>query len=89
MIEQQRQPRAGVGRRDRVQVAQILRIEREDVIEAAEILATHEARRAGYDEGILLTEDGYIADGPGETSFCGKDGAIYFGSSDGYLYAVR
>jgi branched-chain amino acid aminotransferase len=41
------------------------------------MLATHEARRAGYDEAILLTEDGYIADGPGETIFCVKDGTIF------------
>jgi branched-chain amino acid aminotransferase len=41
------------------------------------MLATHEARRSGYDEAILLTEDGYIADGPGETIFVVKDGTIY------------
>jgi branched-chain amino acid aminotransferase len=41
------------------------------------MLATHEARRAGYDEAILLTEDGHIADGPGETIFMVKDGTIF------------
>jgi len=41
------------------------------------MLATHEARRGGYDEAILLTEDGYVADGPGETIFVVKDGTIY------------
>jgi len=41
------------------------------------MLATHEARRAGYDEAILLTEDGRIADGPGETIFMVKDGTIF------------
>jgi branched-chain amino acid aminotransferase len=41
------------------------------------MLATHEARRAGYDEAILLTEDGKIADGPGETVFIVKDGTIF------------
>ena len=41
------------------------------------MLATHEARRAGYDEGILLTEDGMIADGPGETIFVVKNGTLY------------
>jgi len=41
------------------------------------MLATHEARRSGYDEGILLTEDGLIADGPGETIFVVKNGTIY------------
>jgi branched-chain amino acid aminotransferase len=41
------------------------------------MLATHEARRAGYDEAILLTEDGAVADGPGETIFAVKDGTIF------------
>jgi branched-chain amino acid aminotransferase len=40
------------------------------------MLAVHEAQRAGYDEAILLTEDGYVADGPGETIFVVKDGTI-------------
>jgi branched-chain amino acid aminotransferase len=40
------------------------------------MLATHEARRAGYDEAILLTDDGYVADGPGENVFLVKDGTI-------------
>jgi branched-chain amino acid aminotransferase len=40
------------------------------------MLATHEARRAGYDEAILLTDDGYVADGPGENVFVVKDDVI-------------
>ncbi len=40
------------------------------------MLATHEATRAGYDEAILLTEDGYIADGSGENIFVIKDGVV-------------
>jgi branched-chain amino acid aminotransferase len=40
------------------------------------MLATHEARRAGYDEAILLTDDGYVADGPGENVFVIKDDVI-------------
>ncbi len=40
------------------------------------MLATTEARRAGYDEAIMLTGDGYIADGPGETIFVVKDGRL-------------
>jgi branched-chain amino acid aminotransferase len=40
------------------------------------MLATSEARRAGYDEAILLTDDGYIADGAGENIFVVKDGVI-------------
>jgi branched-chain amino acid aminotransferase len=41
------------------------------------MLATHEARRAGYDEAILLTQDGDIADGPGETIFAVKGGMVF------------
>jgi branched-chain amino acid aminotransferase len=40
------------------------------------MLATTEARRAGYDEAIMLSNDGYIADGPGETIFVVKDGRL-------------
>ena len=40
------------------------------------MLATTEAQRAGYDEGILLTADGYVADGPGENIFVVKNGVI-------------
>jgi branched-chain amino acid aminotransferase len=41
------------------------------------MLATMEARRGGYDEAIMLSHDGYIADGPGENIFVVKDGVIY------------
>jgi branched-chain amino acid aminotransferase len=41
------------------------------------MLATHEARRAGYDEAIMLTDEGTIADGPGENVFVVKEGIIY------------
>src|SRR6476620_3830003 len=41
------------------------------------MLATHEARRCGYDEAIMLSDNGYIADGPGETIFMVKDGEIF------------
>jgi branched-chain amino acid aminotransferase len=40
------------------------------------MLATAEARRAGYDEAILLTDDGYVADGAGENVFVVKHGVI-------------
>jgi branched-chain amino acid aminotransferase len=40
------------------------------------MLATTEARRAGYDEAILLTDDGYVADGPGENIFVVRKGTI-------------
>jgi branched-chain amino acid aminotransferase len=41
------------------------------------MLAVMEANRAGYDEAILLTDDGFIADGSGENVFIVKDGTIY------------
>ena len=41
------------------------------------MLAVMEANRAGYDEAILLTSDGFIADGSGENVFLVKDGTIY------------
>src|SRR5881409_3578466 len=41
------------------------------------MLAVTEANRAGYDEAILLTADGYVADGSGESIFVVNDGVIY------------
>jgi branched-chain amino acid aminotransferase len=40
------------------------------------MLAVTEAIRAGYDEAILLTAHGTIADGSGENIFIVKDGTI-------------
>jgi len=40
------------------------------------MLAVHEAARAGYDEAILLTGEGFVADGSGENVFVIKDGVI-------------
>src|SRR6266545_1703555 len=40
------------------------------------MLAVTEANRAGYDEAILLTADGFIADGSGENVFVVKNGQI-------------
>jgi branched-chain amino acid aminotransferase len=41
------------------------------------MLAVGEANRAGYDEAILLTAEGNLADGSGESLFIVKDGTIY------------
>ena len=41
------------------------------------MLAVTEANRAGYEEAILLTAEGYVADGSGENVFVVKDGVIY------------
>ncbi|HEY7538483.1 MAG TPA: branched-chain amino acid transaminase [Gaiellaceae bacterium] len=40
------------------------------------MLAVSEAQRAGYDEAIMLTPDGTVADGPGETIFVVKGGRL-------------
>ena len=40
------------------------------------MLAVNEANRAGYDEAILLTDDGFVADGSGENVFIVKDGML-------------
>src|SRR5829696_2512898 len=41
------------------------------------MLAVNEALDAGYDEAILLTSDGFVADGSGENIFVVRDGTIY------------
>jgi branched-chain amino acid aminotransferase len=40
------------------------------------MMGTTEARRGGYEEAILLTEEGLVADGPGENVFVVKDGVV-------------
>jgi branched-chain amino acid aminotransferase len=40
------------------------------------MLAVMEAARSGYEEAILLTQDGYVADGSGENIFVVRDGRI-------------
>jgi branched-chain amino acid aminotransferase len=41
------------------------------------VLATLEATQHGYDEGLLLDVEGYVAEGAGENLFMVKDGKIY------------
>jgi branched-chain amino acid aminotransferase len=41
------------------------------------MLAVTEAINAGYEEAIMLTHDGYVADGTGENIFVVNDGVIY------------
>jgi branched-chain amino acid aminotransferase len=41
------------------------------------ILATTEARRRGFDDGILLDLNGFVAEGPGANFFYEKDGVLY------------
>ncbi len=44
---------------------------------ANSILANMEATDHGYDEGLLLDVDGFVAEGAGENLFIVKDGVIY------------
>jgi len=44
---------------------------------ANSILANQEALDHGYDEGLLLDVDGFVAEGPGENLFLVKNGCIY------------
>jgi branched-chain amino acid aminotransferase len=41
------------------------------------MLACLEAQRSGYDEALMLTGDGFVADGPGENVFLVKDNVIF------------
>ena len=41
------------------------------------ILASQEAKDAGYDEALLLDIDGFVAEGPGANIFVEKDGLLY------------
>src|SRR4029079_3268339 len=49
----------------------------------------HEAQRAGYDEAIMLTPEGTVADGPGETIFVVKNGELSTpGLETGILHGI-
>ncbi|MDR3713254.1 MAG: branched-chain amino acid transaminase [Puia sp.] len=41
------------------------------------ILASQEAKAAGYDEALLTDMNGYVAEGPGANVFFEKDGVLY------------
>jgi len=41
------------------------------------ILATSEAKKAGFDEALLLDCEGFLAEGPGANLFFEKDGALH------------
>jgi branched-chain amino acid aminotransferase len=53
------------------------------------MLAVTEAQRAGYDEAIMLTPEGTVADGPGETIFVVRDGKLLTpGLETGILHGI-
>lgn len=41
------------------------------------LLAFSEASRAGYDEALLLRDNGYVAEGAGDNVFCVRDGELF------------
>lgn len=41
------------------------------------VLANQEARELGYDEALLLDENGFVAEGSGENVFLVRDGVLY------------
>ncbi len=46
------------------------------------IIAGNEAKASGFDEAVLLSYDGYIAEGPGENIFMVKDGRLMTPSAE-------
>jgi branched-chain amino acid aminotransferase len=53
------------------------------------MLAVTEAQNAGYDEAIMLTPEGTVADGPGETIFVARGGRLYTPDlSTGILHGI-
>lgn len=53
------------------------------------ILAKVEVLNAGYDEAVMLTEHGHVAEGSGENIFCVRDGVLMTPpASDGVLEGI-
>jgi branched-chain amino acid aminotransferase len=52
------------------------------------ILACQEAKDAGYDEALLLDNDGFVAEGPGANIFYEKDGTLYTPSKGNILPGI-
>lgn len=55
---------------------------------ANSIVATREAKRAGYQEAVLLDHRGNVAEGPGENIFMVKDGVIITPKADSILPGI-
>ena len=77
----------------RAKVSSWRRISADSLIPAAKacgqylnsVLAKIEADKAGYEEGILLDQNGYVCEGTGENLFLVKDGVI---STPGFANAI-
>lgn len=51
-------------------------------------MAKYEAKEAGYDEGLLLDDDGFIAEGSGECFFIIRDGVLITPPNDNSLESI-
>lgn len=52
------------------------------------ILATTEAKRRGFDDGLLLDLNGFVAEGPGANFFYEKDGVMYTPPTESILPGI-
>lgn len=52
------------------------------------ILATTEAKNNGYDEALLLDQNGFVAEGPGANIFLEKNGKLYTPKTDNILPGI-
>ena len=52
------------------------------------ILAMHEARKKGYDEALMLDNEGFISEGPTENLFLVKNGKVITPSSRSALHGI-
>ena len=55
---------------------------------ANSILAMHEARKKGYDEALMLDNDGYVSEGPVQNIFLVKDEDLITPMSRSALYGI-
>ncbi len=51
-------------------------------------MANYEAKEAGYDEALLLDEDGFVAEGSGECFFIIQDGVLISPPNDNSLVSI-
>ncbi|MBE2984637.1 branched-chain amino acid transaminase [Campylobacter sp. RM9344] len=51
-------------------------------------MANYEAKDAGYDEALLLDEEGFVAEGPGECFFIVENGELVTPPSDNALLSI-
>lgn len=51
-------------------------------------MAHFEANEAGYDEALLLDEEGFVAEGPGECFFMVRDGELLSPANDNSLVSI-